>query len=103
MPPTQTKESETNRQLGLSTTEKDPIIQEYQVSSDDTGSTEVQVALLTTRINGLTEHLRIHKHDESTRRGLLRLVGRRRRLLQYLSREDVGRYRTLIGKLGLRR
>ena len=103
MPPTQTKESETNRQLGLSTTEKDPIIQEYQVSSDDTGSTEVQVALLTTRINGLTEHLRIHKHDESTRRGLLRLVGRRRRLLHYLSREDVGRYRTLIGKLGLRR
>ena len=98
-----TKESETNRQLGLSTTEKDPVIQEYQVSSDDTGSTEVQVALLTTRINGLTEHLRIHKHDESTRRGLLRLVGRRRRLLQYLSREDVGRYRTLIGKLGLRR
>ena len=103
MPPTQTKESETNRQLGLSTTEKDPIIQEYQVSSDDTGSTEVQVALLTTRINGLTEHLRIHKHDEATRRGLLRLVGRRRRLLHYLSREDVGRYRTLIGKLGLRR
>ena len=96
-------ERETNRQLGLSKTEKEPIIQEYQASSDDTGSTEIQVALLTTRINGLTEHLRIHKHDESTRRGLLRLVGRRRRLLQYLSREDVGRYRTLIGKLGLRR
>lgn len=98
-----TRERETNRQLGLSTTEKEPIIQEYQASSDDTGSTEVQVALLTTRINGLTEHLRTHKHDEATRRGLLRLVGRRRRLLQYLTREDVGRYRTLIGKLGLRR
>ena len=97
------RERETNRALGLSTTEKEPIIKEYQASSDDTGSTEVQVALLTTRINGLTEHLRVHKHDESTRRGLLRLVGRRRRLLQYLNREDVGRYRTLIGKLGLRR
>ena len=97
------KERETNRELGLSTIEKEPIIKEYQGSAEDTGSTEVQVALLTTRINGLTEHLRTHKHDESTRRGLLRLVGRRRRLLQYLSREDVGRYRTLIGKLGLRR
>ena len=89
--------------MGLSKTEKEPIIKEYQGSDGDTGSTEVQVALLTTRINGLTDHLRTHKHDESTRRGLLRLVGRRRRLLQYLNREDVGRYRTLIGKLGLRR
>ena len=89
--------------MGLSKTEKEPIIEEYQAREGDTGSTEVQVALLTTRINGLTEHLRVHKHDEATRRGLLRLVGRRRRLLQYLNREDTGRYRTLIGKLGLRR
>ncbi len=97
------KRERNNRELGLSKTEKEPIITEYQGSDGDTGSTEVQVALLTTRINGLTDHLRTHKHDESTRRGLLRLVGRRRRLLQYLNREDVGRYRTLIGKLGLRR
>ncbi len=102
MTPTK-RESETNKELGLSKAEKEPIIKEYQAGDDDTGSTEVQVALLTTRINGLTEHLRTHKHDESTRRGLLRLVGRRRRLLQYLTREDVGRYRTLIGRLGLRR
>ncbi len=99
----QIKENGNNKELGLSKTEKEPIIEEYQTSEGDTGSTEVQVALLTTRINGLTEHLRVHKHDESTRRGLMGLVGKRRRLLQYLSREDVGRYRTIIGKLGLRR
>lgn len=89
--------------MALSKTEIEPIVVEHQIHDSDTGSVEVQVAILTTRINGLTEHLRIHKHDESTRRGLLKLVGRRRRLLQYLNGEDVGRYRSLIAKLGLRR
>ncbi len=89
--------------MSLSKTEKDSVINEYKQAEGDTGSTEVQVALLTTRINGLTEHLRSHKHDESTRRGLLRMVGRRRALLRYLNSKDNARYRTTIGKLGLRR
>ena len=88
--------------MSLSKTEKDSVINEYKQAEGDTGSTEVQVALLTTRINGLTEHLRSHKHDESTRRGLLRMVGRRRALLRYLNSKDNARYRTTIGKLGLR-
>ncbi|MXX53685.1 MAG: 30S ribosomal protein S15 [Dehalococcoidia bacterium] len=82
--------------------EKQAIITEYKTSDNDTGSTEVQVALLSARINRLTQHLRENKHDESTRRGLLKMVGRRRRLLRYLNSEDVGRYRTLISRLGLR-
>ncbi len=82
--------------------EKQGIITEYKTSDNDTGSTEVQVALLSARINRLTQHLRENKHDESTRRGLLKMVGRRRRLLRYLNREDVSRYRTLISRLGLR-
>ena len=82
--------------------EKQTVIGEYQTHENDTGSTEVQVAVLTTRIEQLTEHLRVHHHDESTRRGLLQMVGLRRRLLRYLNGEDVGRYRSLIGKLGLR-
>ena len=82
---------------------KESIVREYQIQEKDSGSTEVQVAILTARINSLTQHLRIHKHDESTRRGLLKMVGRRRRLLQYLNKEDVGRYRSIICKLGLRR
>ena len=82
---------------------KGAVAQEYQSHEGDTGSTEVQVALMTTRINGLTEHLRVHRHDEASRRGLLRLVGRRRRLLQYLNGEDVSRYKSLIARLGLRR
>ena len=82
---------------------KEAVLNEYQTGEKDTGSTDVQVALLTTRINQLTQHLRVHKHDESTRRGLLRLVGRRRRLLRYLNGDDVGRYRSLINRLGLRR
>ena len=89
--------------MSLSKTEKDSVINEYKQAEGDSGSTEVQVALLTTRINGLTEHLRSHKHDESTRRGLLRMVGRRRALLRYLNSKDNARYRTTIGKLGLRR
>ena len=83
--------------------EKQAIISEYQTHEKDSGSTEVQVAVLTARITSLTQHLRVHKHDEATRRGLLSMVGRRRRLLRYLNGEDVGRYRTLISKLGLRR
>ncbi len=82
--------------------EKQAIITEYKTSDNDTGSTEVQVALLSARIDRLTQHLRENKHDESTRRGLLKMVGRRRRLLRYLNSEDVGRYRTLISRLGLR-
>ena len=82
--------------------EKQAIVAEYRTHENDTGSTEIQVALLTTRINRLTQHLRENKHDESTRRGLLKMVGRRRRLLRYLNGEDVSRYRSLISKLGLR-
>lgn len=82
---------------------KTEIIREYRTHDADVGSPEVQVALLTARIRELDQHLREHKHDHHTRRGLLKLVGRRRRLLRYLSREDVGRYRELIGRLGLRK
>jgi small subunit ribosomal protein S15 len=78
-------------------------IAENRLHESDTGSTEVQVALLTARINHLTEHLKVHKKDHHSRRGLLMLVGRRRRLLDYLRRNDVERYRALIAKLGLRR
>ncbi|MCH8827675.1 MAG: 30S ribosomal protein S15 [Chloroflexi bacterium] len=78
-------------------------MEEYRTHEGDTGSPELQVAVLTKRIFELTDHLRIHKHDESTRRGLLKMVGRRRRLLRYLNGEDVGRYRALIARLGLRR
>jgi len=79
------------------------VIAEHRLHDTDTGSTEVQVALLTSRINHLTEHLKIHKKDHHSRRGLLMLVGRRRRLLDYLRDIDVERYRSLIAKLGLRR
>ncbi len=89
--------------MGLEKAEKQAIIGEYKTHESDTGSTELQVALLTARINRLTQHLRDHRHDEASRRGLFKLVGRRRRLLQYLSGEDVGRYRALIAKLGIRR
>jgi len=87
----------------LDQAEKQAVIDEYRTHDEDTGSTGLQIALLTSRINGLTQHLREHKHDESTRRGLLQMVGRRRRLLRYLNREDVSGYRALISKLGLRR
>lgn len=83
--------------------DKRAVIAEYATHEGDTGSPEVQVALLTARINHLTEHLKTHKKDHHSRRGLLQLVGQRRRLLQYLQRNDVERYRTLIGRLGLRR
>ena len=83
--------------------DKQAIIDEYRTNEKDTGSSEVQVAVLTARIHELTQHLRVHKHDESTRRGLLKMVGRRRRLLRYVNGENVGRYRSLIARLGLRR
>ena len=82
---------------------KEEIIAEYATHVGDTGSPEVQVALLTSRIRHLTEHMREHKHDFHSRRGLLQMVGQRRRLLKYLQKKDVERYRSLIGRLGLRR
>jgi len=82
---------------------KQKIISEYATTDGDTGSPEVQVALLTQRIGHLTEHLKEHKHDHHSRRGLLLLVGQRRRLLNYLQKNDIARYRSLIERLGLRR
>jgi small subunit ribosomal protein S15 len=87
----------------LTKDQKQQIISEYARSDGDTGSAEVQVAVLTKRIADLTEHLKSHKHDHASRRGLLKLVGRRRRLLDYLRHEDIERYRTLIQRLELRR
>ncbi|CAA9573925.1 MAG: SSU ribosomal protein S15p (S13e) [uncultured Thermomicrobiales bacterium] len=89
--------------MALQTTQKEEIITGFRVHESDTGSPEVQIALLTERITGLTDHLRSHKHDHHSRRGLLKLVGRRRRLLAYLSEKDVERYRATISRLGLRR
>ncbi len=83
--------------------EKQQIITEYQAHTTDTGSPEVQVALLTERIAHLTEHLKAHPGDHHTRRGLMKLIGQRRRLLDYVQRGNVERYRTLIGRLGIRR
>ncbi len=81
---------------------KSKVITDFARSEGDTGSPEVQVAILTSRINQLTEHLKEHKHDHHSRRGLLLLVGRRRRLLQYLAKKDIERYRALIERLGIR-
>ena len=83
--------------------DKNATIGEHKLHDTDTGSPEVQIALLTTRINELTEHLKVHKKDHHSRRGLLMLVGRRRRLLDYVRKTDVERYRAIIGRLGLRR
>ena len=82
---------------------KQEIIKQYGKSESDTGSTEVQVALISERINHLTEHLKDHKKDHHTRRGLLMLVGKRKRLLEYLQNQDINRYREIIDKLGIRR
>jgi small subunit ribosomal protein S15 len=89
--------------VALSTEQKKTILAEYGVHDTDTGSPEAQVAMLTKRISDLTEHLKVHKHDHHSRRGLLLLVGRRRRLLNYLTKVDIERYRSLIQRLGLRR
>lgn len=89
--------------MSLDSATKQQIISEYGSSPTDTGSPEVQVAMLTRRISDLTEHLKAHKHDHHSRRGLLILVGQRRRLLQYLQRTDIERYRAIIDRLGIRR
>jgi small subunit ribosomal protein S15 len=89
--------------MALEASVKKAIIEEYATHPGDTGSPEVQIALLSTRIKDLTEHLKEHKHDHHSRRGLLLLVGRRRRLLGYLSGVDISRYRALIERLGIRR
>ncbi|THJ67727.1 30S ribosomal protein S15 [Arthrobacter echini] len=89
--------------MALDAAIKQDIIKQYALAEGDTGSPEVQIAMLSRRILDLTEHLKMHKHDHHTRRGLLLLVGRRRRLLDYLRDTDITRYRTLIERLGLRR
>ena len=83
--------------------EKQQTITEYRLHDTDTGSPEVQVAVLSERINGLTDHLKVHRGDHHTRRGLMKLIGRRRRLLDYVRANDVERYRNLIARLGIRR
>ncbi|NNU82627.1 30S ribosomal protein S15 [Geobacillus sp. BMUD] len=89
--------------MALTQERKREIIEQFKIHENDTGSPEVQVAILTEQINNLNEHLRIHKKDHHSRRGLLKMVGKRRRLLAYLRKKDVARYRELIEKLGLRR
>ncbi len=89
--------------MPLKKAEKEAIIQQYHVHPNDTGSPEVQIALLTSRINQLVEHLKVHKHDHHSRRGLLKMVGQRRRHLAYLSKKDPERYREIVARLGLRK
>ncbi len=89
--------------MALQKPKKTEIITDYATKEGDTGSPEVQIALLTERINQLIEHLKLHDHDHHSRRGLLKLVGRRRRLLAYLNNKDTERYRAVIARLGLRR
>jgi small subunit ribosomal protein S15 len=89
--------------VSLTKTEKTDIISKYNVHPGDTGSPEVQIALLTTRISQLTEHLKAHSHDEHSRRGLYKLVGARRRHLTYLKNKDTERYRRIVERLGLRK
>jgi small subunit ribosomal protein S15 len=89
--------------MALEAEVKQKIMKDFATVEGDTGSPEVQVAMLTTRIKDLTEHLKVHKHDHHSRRGLLLLVGRRRRLLNYLAKTEIVRYRALIERLGLRR
>jgi small subunit ribosomal protein S15 len=89
--------------MTLTQEDKREVVERFGKDATDTGATEVQIALLTRRINDLTEHLRSHKHDHHSRRGLLMLVGRRRRFLNYLQKKDLERYRSLIRELGLRR
>lgn len=89
--------------MALDPAVKQQIIKEYATHEGDTGSPEVQIAVLSRRISDLTEHLKMHKHDHHTRRGLMALVGRRRRMLGYLQKVDIERYRALIERLGLRK
>lgn len=87
----------------LTKQEKEKIVSDFEVHQGDTGSPEVQIALLTKRINDLTEHLKIHRKDHSSRRGLLKMVGNRSALLKYVSKKDVKRYKEIISRLGLRK
>ena len=89
--------------MSLSVEEKQTLIKEFQIKEGDTGSSDVQIAIMTTRINQLQEHLKVHKHDNSSRRGLLKLVGQRRHHQEYLKRKDPDRYKALIERLGLRK
>ena len=89
--------------MALVKSEKGTLIEQYRVHPKDTGSPEVQIALLTTQINRLTEHLKVHKRDEHSRRGLLKMVGQRRRHLAYLRKKDTARYREIVARLGLRK
>ena len=89
--------------MALTKSEKDAIVEEYHIHDKDTGSPEVQIALLTRRIDQLVEHLKAHKHDEHSRLGLIKLVGQRKRHLNYLSRKDPARYRDVVARLGLRK
>ncbi len=89
--------------MALQKVQKNDIVANFRVHETDTGSPEVQIALLTERINGLTGHLRANRHDHHSRRGLLKMVGQRRRLLAYLNKKDIERYRTTIQRLGLRK
>lgn len=89
--------------MALTAERKAEVIGQHKVHATDTGSAEVQIAILTERINSLTEHLKQHRHDHSTQRGLLKLVGQRRRQLAYLNKRDVTRYRAVLQKLGLRK
>ena len=89
--------------MALQREQKDAIISQFRTHPEDTGSPEVQIALLNERINGLTDHLRTHRHDFHSRRGLLKLVGQRRRMLAYLADKDIERYRATITRLGLRK
>jgi small subunit ribosomal protein S15 len=89
--------------MSLARETKSEVINNYKKHDSDTGSPEVQIALLTERINGLTEHFKTHKKDHTSRRGLLKMVGHRRRLLEYLKKKDIERYRKLIERLGIRK
>jgi small subunit ribosomal protein S15 len=89
--------------MGLSTLDKQPIITDFRQHERDSGSAEVQIALLTKRINDLSEHFKAHTKDHHSRRGLLKMVGKRKRLLEYVKRQDVAKYRALIERLGIRR
>jgi len=88
--------------MSMTKEEKNKIIEEYRLHEGDTGSPEVQIAILTHRINSLTEHLKVHKKDHHSRRGLFKMIGQRRGLLRYLEKKDIERYRALIEKLGIR-
>ena len=89
--------------MSISSEQKETVVSEYQRAPKDTGSPEVQVALLSAKIRDLTEHFKVHVHDHHSRQGLLRMVNRRRKLLDYLREKDIDRYRTLIERVGLRR